>query len=60
MKPVLTKKRLAAIIEALSFRLAGEMGDEIEDIGPEAYEAALDWALGLERERAERKQLRSA
>jgi hypothetical protein len=58
MKPKLTQTRLEAIIEALTFRLAGEMGDEIEDIPPEAYDLALDWAIATKRERAQRNQRR--
>ena len=38
----LTVKRLEAIIEALDFRIAGEIGDEA--CPQDDYEAARDWA----------------
>lgn len=45
----LTKRRLDAVIEALIFRAAGELGDEACPI--DDYEGALQWALNLEAQR---------
>lgn len=47
MRVRLTKKRLEAIIEALTARLAGEIDVGHENGSPSAddYEKALEWAM---------------
>lgn len=47
MRVRLTKKRLEAIIEALTFRLAGEIDVDLNDEMPSSddYEMALEWAI---------------
>lgn len=57
MKTRLTVKRLLAIQEALSFRLAGPIDvDEDNNLTKEDYDAAFSWAVEEETKRTKYKK----